>query len=136
MAKKKFVDDENYDPSQSAAVAVKEEPLLEAPIDMATDIVPLDADIPSIPPKSLAQLAYERMIAQYENPEVEFSSWEEMNPLVRKVFEERAESLECDALFEQCVRQVKENNVSDPPPSHSFPVSSDAEIAPATATNA
>jgi len=116
VGKRKFVDNENYDPSPSAAVAVTEEPLLEAPIDLATDVVPPEADIPSVLPKSLAQLAYERMIAQYENPEVQFSSWGEMNPLVRKIFEERAESLEHDALYEQCVREIKALDSSDPPP--------------------
>lgn len=99
---------------------------------------PADAivEAPSIFPKSIAQMAYERMVDQFDDAEVKFDSWEEMNPLVRKVFEERAESLEHDALFEECVRQVVENDLRDPAPSHPFPASSDAVIAPATATNA
>lgn len=235
MARKKIVDEDGYDPSPATAVAATEEPLLEAPIDMATDVVPLKddshiqnsapvparlyrkrpvvisafryweeprpdwfcdrvsaneivtypthceiqtlegvmrgergdfiiqgvkgeiypckpdifeatyelvsppgeavADAPSILPKSVAQLAYERMVDQFDDAEVKFDSWEEMSPLVRKVFEERAESLEHDALFEECVRQVVENDLRDPAPSHPFPASSDAVIAPATATN-
>lgn len=124
MARRKFVDEEGYDPSPASAVGVTEEPLLEAPIDMATNVAPLE----SHPPKSVAQLAYERMVDQFDDAEVTFDSWEEMNPMVRKIFEERAESLEHDALFEKCVRQVVENDLRDSVPSNSV-------IAPVTATN-
>lgn len=67
----------------------------------------LEPVIDTIPPKSLARLAYELMVSKFTNPDVSFKTWEEMPLFLRQVFEDRAASLAADGLFEQCVKEIQ-----------------------------
>ena len=87
--------------SQLSPVAAVQEP---EPVSSADVLEPV---IDTVPPKSLARLAYELMVSKSINPDVSFKDWDEMEPFLRHVFEERAVSLAADGLFEQCVKEIQ-----------------------------
>ena len=77
------------------------------PVSSAADV--LEPVVDTVPPKSLARLAYELMVSKSTNPDVSFKGWDEMEPFLREVFEERAATLAADGLFEQCVKEIQAN---------------------------
>lgn len=85
------------------AVEAVQEP---EPVSSADVLEPV---IDTVPPKSLAQAAYELMVSKFTNPDVSFKSWGEMEPFLRDVFISRAALLAADGLFEQCVREIQAN---------------------------
>ena len=89
--------------SQPSPVAVE---VVSEPEPVSSGDV-LEPVIDTIPPKSLARMAYELMVSKFTNSDVSFQAWDEMEPFLRKVFEDRAASLAADGLFEQCVKEIQ-----------------------------